>query len=452
VEITTRNQTIISFRLAPNPAGYVNLYGRDVTERRRAEAEMRRNEGHWRGVFDGAPVPIWEEDFSQVAEEFRELRRKGVTDFRAFFQEHPEEVQRLAALVNVTAMNRASFELFGHPQSGKLPEPLTGYLSRRSKPLFGEELAVLAEGGTSFSDEVPVRDTSGNERVVQLFLSVMPGCENTLERVLVSFVDLTARKQAEELLEEARAQLEDYTRHLEQIVDARTRELRQSLEDLEAFSYTVSHDLRAPLRTLLGLAEALREECGDKCGERALHYLNRMVTASLRINSFIHDVLAFSRQTRAEVVLSKLNLSEVLREVIDSNSALHAAGIQIAERLPVVMGNRAALTTSFSNLLGNAVKFVASDVKPVVRIFTEPGNPDTPTVAIRIVVEDNGVGVPPEHRDRLFKMFQRLTSGYEGSGLGLAIVRKAVERMGGRAGYEPAAAGGSRFWIELLKG
>jgi PAS domain S-box-containing protein len=236
VEVTTPNQRVISFSLTPN-RGYVNLYGRDVTEHKRAEAEMRRNEKHWRGVFDGAPVPIWEEDFSRVAGEFGELRRKGVTDFRTYFQALPDEVQRLAGLVNITAMNRASIELFGQPQSGELPEALTGYLSRRSKPIFAEERAMLAEGGTSFSGEVPVRDAAGNERVVQLFLSVMPGFEDTLARVLVSFVDLTARKQVEELLQQARSQLEDYTRHLEKMVDARTQELRQSLEDLEAFSY-----------------------------------------------------------------------------------------------------------------------------------------------------------------------------------------------------------------------
>jgi signal transduction histidine kinase len=141
-------------------------------------------------------------------------------------------------------------------------------------------------------------------------------------------------------------------------------------------------------------------------------------------------------------------VSEVLREVTDSHNALHAADIQISEPLPLVMGYRAGLITCFSNLLGNAVKFVAPGVRPVVRISAERGHPDTPVGFVRLVVEDNGVGVPVDYRDRLFKMFQRLQSSYEGSGLGLAIVRKAVERMGGRAGYEPAA-NGSRFWIEL---
>jgi signal transduction histidine kinase len=136
----------------------------------------------------------------------------------------------------------------------------------------------------------------------------------------------------------------------------------------------------------------------------------------------------------------------LLRDLLETypNLSPERADISLEKSLPSVMGNEALLTQCFANLLGNAVKFVAPDVRPRVRVRAESAND-----FVRIWIEDNGIGVPPHAHERLFKMFQRLTTGYEGTGIGLAIVRKVVERMEGRVGVQSEPGKGSRFWVEL---
>jgi signal transduction histidine kinase len=146
-----------------------------------------------------------------------------------------------------------------------------------------------------------------------------------------------------------------------------------------------------------------------------------------------------------------LNTEKLLREIIESYPNLQRPDIriEIARPLPVVRANPAALTQVFSNLLGNAVKFVSPDIPPRIKIHAEPATADDGRV--RFWFEDNGIGIEPGSAERIFQMFQRLNRAelFEGTGVGLAIVRKAVERMGGSVGVESEAGHGSRFWVEL---
>lgn len=236
---------------------------------------------------------------------------------------------------------------------------------------------------------------------------------------------------------------------LEAQVAERTATLQETLHELEAFSYTVSHDLRAPLRGMQGFAQALLEDYSPQLDETGRDYARRVVDASRKMDVLIQDLLSYSRLSREQLSIGSVDLDPIAVEVSRGvEDAVNRRGgrIDIVAPLGRVAGNGRILHQMVFNLVGNAVKFVPPDVAPAVRMFSESRNG-----RLRLWVEDNGIGIAPEHQQRIFGVFERLHGGeaYPGTGIGLAIVRRGAERMGGDAGVESSPGRGSRFWIEV---
>lgn len=249
-----------------------------------------------------------------------------------------------------------------------------------------------------------------------------------------------------EALQKQSEELQKANSDLDSLVIRRTEELQELVNELEHFSYTITHDLRAPLRAMIGFGGLLAEECRYAPGSAGRDYLNRIITASARMDRLITDALSYSQIARQNMPLQTINTRRLLTGIIESYPAFQEskARIEIADGLPAVLGNEAGLTQCFSNLLGNALKFVAPGTVPHVRIGGERrGN------RVLLWCEDNGIGIPADLQSRVFIMFQRLSKDYEGTGIGLALVKKVVERMGGTVGVESEPGRGSRFWIEL---
>jgi PAS domain S-box-containing protein len=259
--------------------------------------------------------------------------------------------------------------------------------------------------------------------------------------------DITERNRAEEALRQAQQQLQEHAAILERTVEQRTARLREMVQELEGFSYSIAHDMRAPLRAMTGFAAVLRSDHSGQINPTGQGYLQRIETAAQRMDRFIVDILNYSKVVRGELELRPINLDQVIREIVASYPTLHEdkADIIIATPLPHVRANDAALTQIISNLLDNATKFVPAGVRPRVRVGAE-----TEDGFVRLWFEDNGIGIPKASQARLFNIFTRLNQPerYEGTGIGLAIVRKAVERMGGSVGVESEGQG-SRFWVRL---
>lgn len=385
---------------------------RDITHRKRAEEALRESESRFRALVDNCFVPVWIKDCDGI----------------------------------FMMVNKRFEEVFGVREQDIIGKSDYDYFFPAAEQVRKNDLQVIRTG-----KPLEVEETLHHHGVPHTYLSVkfpMRKVDGTIYAVAGLATDITERKQAEQLLREAKEQLGHNNEILEQRVQERTASLREVVAQMEEFSYSVSHDLRAPVRAMKGYAMAMLEDYTDKLDPRGQDLLERIVRGGTRMEALIHDVLTYSRLARVEIKLEPVSLQKLISDIIQQYPAMQQPNAEVTIREPLlpVLAHEPSLTQALSNLLSNAVKFVAPGVKPTIRIWTEPHDGK-----VRLWIKDNGIGIKPQYQHRLFGMFERVHQDlhYEGTGIGLAIVRKALEKMGGRAGVESDGFSGSSFWIEL---
>ncbi|MGZ5568348.1 MAG: PAS domain S-box protein [Limisphaerales bacterium] len=259
--------------------------------------------------------------------------------------------------------------------------------------------------------------------------------------------DIDDMKQAEEKITLLNAKLEGYSADLERQVSERTAALRDSIKSLETLTYTMAHDLRAPLRGMAGYTEALLEDV--PLNETGKQYAKQIHDSAERMSQLIKDLLDYGQLTHVVVPISAVDLEAEVEKMIrhfEIEIQQTKADVRVENRMPVVMANVRLLDQVLSNLISNALKFVAPGVAPRVCLRAEQRG-----TMVRFWIEDNGIGIAPEYQSKIFGVFHRLHTAeeYRGTGVGLAIVKRAVEIMKGGIGVESQVNKGSSFWIEL---
>ena len=414
----------------------------DVTPQKSAEEALRRSEERYRTVFEDSPVPTWEEDFSAVLPALEELRAQGITDLLGHLERHPELVQLCASRLRIIDVNRAAMGLHGARSKEQLLAGLLDTFTPASLDAFRRALACLWRGERELTCDTQVRTLAGEPREVTLRMRVCPPpAGDQPGRVLVSLTDITERKRAErEILRLNRA--------LEERVQERTAQLEQANHELEAFAYSVSHDLRAPLRHLSGFVALLEKRLAATPDAQSRHYMETIAEAAVRMGALIDDLLSFSRMGRAEMSRQPVDLGSLAREVM-AELAPDAADREVhwhLGELPVVEGDPPMLRVALQNLLGNALKFTRPRPRTEIEIGSrrEPGE-------VTVFVRDNGVGFDPVFAGKLFGVFQRLHRDEEfgGTGVGLALVHRIISRHGGRTWAEGTPGRGATFWFSL---
>ncbi len=228
------------------------------------------------------------------------------------------------------------------------------------------------------------------------------------------------------------------------------KQLQTANKELEAFSYSVSHDLRAPLRHIIGFVDLLFKEAGDRLDENNRHYLEVILDSARIMGNLIDDLLAFSRNSRAEMAMQWFDFNSLLNEVIDDFS-VETKGRNIEwniESLPVIFGDRTLLRQVWANLVSNAIKFTRPRDRAIIMIGSKREEND-----FIFFIRDNGVGFDTQYQDKLFGLFQRLhdPDEFEGTGVGLANVQRIVRRHGGNVWAESVLGEGAAFYFSLPK-
>jgi signal transduction histidine kinase len=322
---------------------------------------------------------------------------------------------------------------------------------RISNPAWARQQGMIAFAGYPLLAD-------GRVLGVMALFAREPLFDDTLA-ALSSIADLVAqgiqRKRAEEELASVHAELENHARQLEQHVQERTASLNESLKALETLLYTIAHDLRAPNRAMQGYAHLLMTAHSHQLDEQGRFFLQRISEAAVKNEALIRDLLELGRLMHIEFPCTAVSPRETIDAVLRQfELEIHSAKarVDVAAKWPPVRANASALNHVFGNLISNALKFVAPNTAPDIRIYPEDAPQRGNSRLVRLCIRDNGIGIPLEQQEKVFEPFQRASNTtHEGTGMGLAIVRKAAERMGGRAGVESQPGQGSTFWIELKK-
>ena len=392
-------QSLAPSERKPHPnllPSHLHLQNHDLV---RAKEDLQRSRARYSELFDFAPI--------------------------AYFTFSAEGV--------IESLNFAAAELLQIERQKALGSPAEPYFEADSRPAFRTHLEhVLRNRGKHATDLVLVgrRHVHVISRLIHGEIGDDPVC-------LSAAVDITARKTAEE-------EISGLNAALEQRVEQRTRELEESNKDLEAFIYSISHDLRAPLRNMAGFASIIADDYPNQIPPEVLGFVKRILAGNDKMLHLVDDLLRFSRLGRKPLEVAKIDLNELLDEALaDLGSEMTGREIQWQRMpLPTAECDRGLMRQVFVNLLSNALKYTRPRRPAIIKISAKMRDGERV-----IAIQDNGVGFDMRYVDKLFAVFQRLhvPSEFEGTGVGLAMVSRILLRHGGRAHAEGRVGEGATF-------
>jgi PAS domain S-box-containing protein len=405
----------------------------DITERKRAEAELRESEKRYRHIFQTAGVSIWEEDFSQVKAAIDALKAQGVGDFSQYLAAHPEFIQQAISMVKIIDVNDATVKLFAAQSKDELLVSLHKIFLPEAEEVFAGELIAIAEGRTNFESETILQTLKGDKLTV-LFTITFPQQPAKLNSVLLSIMDITERKRADEALHKTQAELAHVTR----------------VATLGELTASIAHEVNQPLAAIVTNGNAcLRWLAGDSPNlDEARETARRIIRDGNRAGDVIGRIRTLSRKTGTEKEL--LDMNQAIREVVAlAEGEVRRNGValrtELTGDLPPILGDRVELEQVVLNLIMNVIEAMSAigDRPRELVIRTQSGEVDQ----VRVAVQDSGIGLDPQSMGRIFDAFY--TTKPQGMGMGLAISRSIVENHGGRLWVAPNEGQGATFQFTL---
>jgi PAS domain S-box-containing protein len=339
----------------------------------------------------------------------------------------------------ITYWNKGATELYGFKREEALNRHSQELLHTVYPVSLDQVRAELLKTGR-WEGELQRITASGNQVIVAGRWSLRRDADGKPAAILETSNDVSDRRRREQEIQK-----------LNEALATRSQELEATNKELEAFAYSVSHDLRAPLRHMSGYSELLEKRVASSMDEKARRYMAMILESAKRMGNLIDDLLAFSRIGRAETQKSQVNLEQLVKEAV-SEVKQEGNGRSIEwkiGRLPLCFGDRSMLRLVFINLLSNAVKFTRPRAKAEIEIGCTDGNNEE----VVVFVKDNGAGFDMKYVNKLFGVFQRLhqSDAFEGTGIGLATVQRIIHRHGGQVRAEGAVDQGATFYFSVPK-
>ncbi|HXB75482.1 MAG TPA: PAS domain S-box protein [Candidatus Acidoferrales bacterium] len=417
----------------------VQGHERDVTGRRMAEETWRQsehrlrvNEERYRSLFEDSPFPMWEEDFSGVKQYVDDLRARGITDFRVYLNQNRQAAMECVRRVKLLDVNRAARQFYGVEEKEELLGDLTTLFDDRAYENFCEEIAVLAENNSTYQAELQVRRIRGDDRTVNMIVSLASSSRSDWSRVVVSFFDITDRKRLEEQLLQS-----------------------QKLESLGRLAGGIAHDFNNLLMVIAGYSDLLLGSLDNP--ERLRHGLMEIKGAGERGADLTQQLLAFSRKQMTQPRVLSLNavieeskglLQRVIGEDIRLVIALDSAAWAIkADRgqmhqvlMNLVVNGRQAMPDGGTLTISTGNVYVGSDLRE------EPEGANT-NPYLRLRIRDTGVGMDEQTRQHVFEPFFTTKGSRKGTGLGLATVFGIVTQSGGFIFVDSEPGHGATFSV-----
>lgn len=415
-ENTRKDGTIIickwnNVALRDNKGAVIGILSmaQDVTEEKRKEEELRKLTNYLKAIIDSAPLAIIDIDL------------KG----------------------NIISLwNSAAEKIFGWTKEEVIGKTLP-FIPDDKLNEFEKLKDVVFKGETLGNIELRRKRKDGEDIDISLATSALYNDKGEIYAIMGIIADITEKKRVE-------SEIIKLNEDLEERVKIRTEQLAAVNKELEAFAYSVSHDLRAPLRHIDGFLDLLKKKIQGNIDSQSERYMSIVLASSKKMGQLIDDLLAFSRTSRADIHFAEVDMNKIINDIISESEDFYENRTILWEvnALPKIKGDASMLRIVWANLINNAIKFSSSREKSEIKIdFFDAEN------EIIFYIRDNGVGFDSKYMDKLFGVFQRLhkQEEFEGTGIGLATVKRIITRHGGRIWADGEINKGAVFYFSIMK-